>query len=477
MGLAPPSLGGVWGTDHSSQPPWLGALVDRGGEAVAVVGDGGALVYANEAAHVLLGTEAGALTGTSAVDLVHPEDLERVAVNLDGLAAGARPRPGLIRLRHSGGSWVAVEISPFTIELPPRPEGPGTVTALVLRDTALQDAHWQFLTALSRGEPFEVCLRALADGLSSEADGPMAITYDGDDRRHVVGDLPPELAGVTPDGGLDTQVGTPWHQALRRGTPAWAPIDALPAPVRDVAVSRGHGACVVVPVDDPGSGRPALLVQWPPAVAMAEILVEALVRRPRQAVTLALDRRNALRRLEHLAHHDDLSGLRNRTPFFAALAEMSRGEGPFGVCYVDLDDFKPVNDTLGHVVGDHTIMVCARRLERLAGAGDVVARLGGDEFAIASPSADLGQLEDLAARIVDALGQPFRIGEHDIDVGASVGCVLAAPGDAPDAVIAAADAALYEAKRSGRRTWRRAAAVAPRGSLSRRLPFPGAATA
>lgn len=466
----------MWGIDHSSQPSWLGTLVERGGEAVAVVGDRGVLLYANDAAHTLLGAGAGTLLGTSAVDLVHPEDLERVAVNLDGLAAGARPRPGLIRLRRNGG-WATVEISPSTIELPPPPDGPGTVTALVLRDTALQDAHWQFLTALSRGEPFEVSLLALADGLSSEADGPMAITYDGDGRRHIVGDLPPELAGVTPDGGLDASIGSPWHQALHRGTPTWAAVDALPTPVRDLAVARGHGACVVVPVDDPGSGRPALLVQWPPAVAMAEILVEALVRRPRQAVILALDRRNALRRLEHLAHHDDLSGLRNRTPFFAALAEMARGGAPFGVCYIDLDDFKPVNDTLGHVVGDHTIMVCARRLERLARPGDVVARLGGDEFAIACPGTDPDRLEDLAARIVDALGQPFRIGEHDIDLGASVGCVLAGPGDAPDAVIAAADAALYEAKRSGRRTWRRAPDVAPRGSRPRRVPFPGAATA
>ncbi len=448
----------------------------RGGEAFAAVGPDAVVLYANGAAHALLGVDEGALAGMSGLDLVHPEDLERVAVNLDGLAAGARPRPGLIRLRRGDGSWATVEISPFTIELPPSPEGPGTITAFVLRDTALQDAHWQFLTALSRGEPFEACLRALADGLSSEADGPLAITYDGDGQRHVVGALPPELAGVAPDGGLDTRIGTPWHQALHRGAPTWSAVDDLPAPVRELAVERGHAACVVVPVDDPGSGRPALLVQWPPAVAMAEILVEALARRPRQAVTLALDRRNALRRLEHLAHHDDLSGLLNRTPFFVALARMARGGSPFGVCYVDLDDFKPVNDTLGHVVGDHTIMVCARRLERVVRPGDVVARLGGDEFAVACPGVDPTQVEELAARIVGSLSQPFRIGEHEVDVGASVGCVLAGPGDAPDAVVAAADAALYEAKRAGRRTWRRAPGVAPRAGWGRRLPFPGVAT-
>lgn len=463
----------MWGSHHSPQPGWLGELVAQGREAVAVLDGVGDLVYVNQAGADLLGHPLDGLVGRSALELVHPDDLGRVGANLDGISDGARPRPGLIRLRHRSGSWVALELGATRVELPGPPDGPGPVVAVVLRDIALQDAHWQFLTALSRDEPFHDCLEALAKGLSSDVDGPLAITYDDRGTRRCAGPLPPELAGVTPDGGLDATPGTPWVAALRSGRPTWTAVEHLPAGLRERARDRGHAGCVVVPVPDPGSGRPALLVQWPSAPAMAEILSEALRRRPQQAVTVALDRRHSQRRLEHLAHHDALSGLVNRARFFALAGELAGRRRPLGVCYVDLDRFKPVNDALGHVVGDHVIVVCARRLLGLAGPEVVVGRLGGDEFALAVPDAGPDEVEALAAAIVAALAQPFRIGEHLVDVGASVGCAAAEPGIGIDAAVAAADAALFEAKRAGRATWRRAPEVAALPGPSHQPTLPG----
>jgi diguanylate cyclase (GGDEF)-like protein len=130
------------------------------------------------------------------------------------------------------------------------------------------------------------------------------------------------------------------------------------------------------------------------------------------------------------------------------------------VLYVDLDRFKPINDTFGHVVGDHALVVCARRLERLAGPADTVGRLGGDEFALACAGIDPAGLEARAEQVVASLGQPFRIGAHLVEGGASVGVAHTDGGHAPDAVVAAADRALYVAKHEGRATWRAAPRIA-----------------
>ncbi|HEU5151174.1 MAG TPA: GGDEF domain-containing protein [Iamia sp.] len=441
-------------------PRWLGALVEQGREAVAAFGPDGTLVYANRAAEELLGHPPGALLGTDAFALVHPDDLARVGTVMTGMAVGARPLPGLIRLRRADGEWALYELSPSPVEAGTGDgDGPGPLTAVTIRDTAHADAQWMFLTALSAGAELHHCFTVLADGLSTTTDGPMGIAYDTGGERRVAGPLDPPLAGVAPDGRLDTTGGAPWTVAARSARPVAVPLAEVPEPWRSRAAAIGAGACVVVPVPDPASVAPALIVQWPPAAAMADLLVEALARRPLQAITLALDRRDAQRRLEHLAHRDALTGLCNRGRFFAGLADMARRDRPYGVLYVDLDRFKPVNDRLGHDVGDHTLVVCARRMERTVAPGDLVARLGGDEFAIACPDVPLEALEERAARVVDALGQPFRIGEHLIDVGASVGVARSEGHDAPDAVVAAADAALYEAKRAGRSTWRRAASV------------------
>ena len=161
-------------------------------------------------------------------------------------------------------------------------------------------------------------------------------------------------------------------------------------------------------------------------------------------------------RLRHLALHDALSGLPNRTCFGERLSGMiesvRRTGAPAAVLSIDLDRFKDVNDTLGHLVGDALIRAVAQRLVRVLPGDDLVARLGGDEFAvITSNVSSHAALHALGARIIDALRVPYSILGHTLVTGASIGMALIEPrsGEAAD-ILRCVDVALYRAKNDGR---------------------------
>jgi diguanylate cyclase (GGDEF)-like protein len=168
------------------------------------------------------------------------------------------------------------------------------------------------------------------------------------------------------------------------------------------------------------------------------------------------------RKLRGLAEQDTLTGLANRRFFDAELDALCRSGHMFAVLYIDLDRFKPVNDTYGHAVGDALLQAVARRLQATVRQGDVVARLGGDEFAILqSPIMNAGNAESLAWRIHETLGATFSIASHEVSVGASLGIVVAEEAYHRNAaeLLARADEALYRAKNGGRGRFVRAEAV------------------
>jgi diguanylate cyclase (GGDEF)-like protein len=152
---------------------------------------------------------------------------------------------------------------------------------------------------------------------------------------------------------------------------------------------------------------------------------------------------------------DSLSGLANRAAFRARLQAMlarpdHRG-GSQAVMFVDLDDFKDVNDTLGHAAGDELLCVVAARLGEAVRPGDLVARLGGDEFALLLQGlADASVAEAVAERVVAALSKPVMIGLHSVCVGASVGLVMRQTTSTLDELMREADVAMYAAKAKGK---------------------------
>ncbi|MBN8994042.1 MAG: EAL domain-containing protein [Rhizobiales bacterium] len=171
------------------------------------------------------------------------------------------------------------------------------------------------------------------------------------------------------------------------------------------------------------------------------------------------DRRKAEERIHHLAHYDSLTDLPNRTYLHDALQRMlsdMRRSGPLAILFVDLDQFKQVNDTLGHPRGDELLRAVAGRLRGLLRRSDVVARFGGDEFVVLqSPVRSTAEATELADRIVEQLSYPYQIDGHQIVIGASVGIAMA-PRDGVDAdsLLKNADMALYHAKVGGRGAWR-----------------------
>jgi diguanylate cyclase (GGDEF)-like protein len=164
-------------------------------------------------------------------------------------------------------------------------------------------------------------------------------------------------------------------------------------------------------------------------------------------------------RIEHMAHHDALTGLPNRLLFHAQLEHALRWRGRdrgVSVLFIDLDNFKNINDTLGHQVGDSLLKTVASRLEGCIRAGDVVARLGGDEFVIVQTEVDdPADAANLATRVREAILDSCIIENHNIVVDASIGIALSPDdGTEPDELIKNADLALFGAKASGRGTYR-----------------------
>lgn len=192
-----------------------------------------------------------------------------------------------------------------------------------------------------------------------------------------------------------------------------------------------------------------------------------------QAVLLSVAdisaRRELQARLRHLQMHDPVTRLPNRTLFFERLsaaleaeAYEEGGTGRIGLCYLDLDGFKAVNDTLGHRVGDRLLAAVAERLTRCAdeagytrAAAPLVARLGGDEFALlVEDSTGTDQLADLAESVLKALQAPFDLSGQRLSLSASIGVVeRRAAGTSATGLMQAADTTLYWAKADGKGRW------------------------
>ncbi len=163
--------------------------------------------------------------------------------------------------------------------------------------------------------------------------------------------------------------------------------------------------------------------------------------------------------IHYLSQHDPLTGLPNRSRLqehlTAKLHALNGANAKLTLLYIDLDRFKPVNDTMGHAAGDEVLVRVAERLRQCIRADDLVARIGGDEFVmVISRLRDQDDVRQLCTRLLESLAKPFGYGQQQVFIGASIGVAIA-PQDSSQAseLLRCADVALYQAKNSGRGNW------------------------
>jgi diguanylate cyclase (GGDEF)-like protein len=236
-------------------------------------------------------------------------------------------------------------------------------------------------------------------------------------------------------------------------------LDVVEACVKAGAISEVSGRIILSEIEDsqardiittdPDTGRNRAL-SWtfqPMAGGGAVVLLEDIT-----------ERRNAEARISHLARFDELTALPNRVNFRDEIEGLLRARHEAdqlsALLFIDLDQFKQVNDTLGHPCGDQLLCAVAGRLRDMLRPEDFVARFGGDEFVVFQQS--IRSAEDaaiLARRIVDHLSERYKIDNHLVEIGASVGIAMTSPGISADTLIKNADMALYRAKADGRGTF------------------------
>lgn len=217
---------------------------------------------------------------------------------------------------------------------------------------------------------------------------------------------------------------------------------------RALMEATGSLATVMVPIFVEGEGVAwisADVTQDPSRLAPSAALEERLQGLAAQTTT-AVHNTMLLERVSYQAHHDALTGLPNRKFLTDRLQELSPATS--AMLFVDLDDFKLINDGFGHHAGDTVLSVVADRLRNAVRADDIVARLAGDEFAILMTDADDSAAEAVAQRVLEAFEHPISVGDTQVSVRASVG--LAAGRTPPEELLRTADAAMYRAKAAGK---------------------------
>ena len=411
---------------------WLGEarrlaalLAENGRDVIARVQPDGTLAYISPASRAVLGYPPRALLNRPLASLCHPEDAPALARLLATGPPHQRRIDRLFRLGHADGHWLPTEL----ILAPARHRQ----IVCVLRDVT----RWQSALALAR--------RTEADfRMVSEHAGDMIVRTRADRVRVYVSPASATVLGYAPEELLGLDFSGFIHPDDRERTEAAYAAFIQRGGRTTCRYRLGHKDGHWVPVESTWVTRPA----DDPAEGNEVVSV----------VRDISERVAAEERIAFLARHDPLTGLANRAMLQErteqAIAAMPR-TGPVAMLCLDLDQFKPVNDSLGHAAGDALLCEVANRITAWVRPTDTVARLGGDEFAVLQVGIE--RPEDagrLAARLLSVLAAPFVFDGQTLPISASLG-IAVAPADGTDyaVLLRNADAALYRAKADGRGRW------------------------
>jgi len=421
---------------------------------LSLVDNTGTLVWVSASMERFFGWRPDELIGESFAKVIAPESLPAVldAFTVIDEAFEVTPWGGVgfpVELVRADGDVAACEVSVLTTQ---RTGLPWYV--ITTRRVGYERALDLAVAAMAEGVSLADILDRLVGALEAMApDSHVAIgdRWTGDDFGVVAGAPAALLAAEGP---------SPWARALATGEDVWiADLDGLPAPLAALAAAEGYRGCWVHPVVAPGDAGPsATIVVWRTRPGPPTRFTWTTIRRVGQLLQLTLQWHRSHRTLQYAATHDQLTGLANRHAFLERLATVARAsEGASAVLFLDLDHFKPINETLGHPVGDRVLALVAERLLGVLRPGDLVARIGGDEFAVLCERlSGPDDVETVAKRLLAAVREPVRPhaeGATEVRVDASIGITELDPSEGVEATLARVDLAMREAKVTGRGRW------------------------
>jgi diguanylate cyclase (GGDEF)-like protein/PAS domain S-box-containing protein len=386
------------------------ALVQSSSDLVFVVDAQRAVTHASPSCTEVLGYEPARMLGSESSVLVHPDEI----AELRDTIGRAKEQSGAtaqfsFRVRHRDGTWRWLEGIATNLLDDPAVQGV-VINAHDATDRRARLERREAMADLGRDVLRETSIRAVVASATSVIN---RIVPSGN--CQIVGSFDDDRASIARQAGMRVPVGDP----------------AQPA------------AYIEVDTDVPPAPDDKEFIE-----SVAGILLSAIVR---------IRAEDAIR---HQATHDSLTGLPNRTLFNDrlehALARRARVGGFVAVMVVDLDGFKNVNDSLGHLVGDALLIAVADRFDAHLRDFDTIARLGGDEFAILVDDLDApDQAGRVAQRVLDTLRTALELRDRTVAVSASIGIALADRADtSADRLLSHADAAMYRAKREGKGCYR-----------------------
>jgi diguanylate cyclase (GGDEF)-like protein/PAS domain S-box-containing protein len=430
----------------------LAALLDNSSEMVLVIDAKGGVRYANPACVEAFGPALMDEDTGGIFPLMHPDDLDGVGAALsEVLAAPGALAELTVRYRHRDGTWRAALGSGRNLLEDPSVGGIVVNARDVtdrLRDARLLAGQREVLMRIATGEPLSTCLEAVGDLVLEQLPG--AVVQLGVADRHPGGPLRLIVrAGAVDEAQGSEQCSRAMAQAVSTRLPAGATFP-------DAHCDRLRATAALPLLGSSSDDLLGVLTVCVPEESMLRGVERGVLDVAQSMAQIALERQRDLDRLMEMALHDELTGLPNRTLFLDRLRQALEADRRAGtvaaVLFCDIDNFKVVNDSLGHSVGDQLLRDVAERIHELLRPGDTVARFGGDEFVVLAT--ELRSEEEallVAERIVREVRTPLTVAGLDRVITLSVGLAVASSVVAEaDTLLAQADAALYRAKALGR---------------------------